>query len=176
MTCIIGLKHEGKVYIGGDSGAIAGYECGITTYPKVFTKNGMVIGYTHSFRMAQIIQYLTPIRFQMTQPDFEHIVNVVEAIRESFKAHGFTTIDKGKEEGSQFLIGYKGELYEVNSDFCILTYSSPFWSVGSAHEYALGAMAATPKSNPEKRIRQALDITAQFCIHIKRPYTILVTE
>jgi ATP-dependent protease HslVU (ClpYQ) peptidase subunit len=177
VTCIIGLKHGGKVYIGGDSGAIAGYEYGITTYPKVFLKDSLAIGYTHSFRMAQIIQYLTPtVAHDEAYSDFEYTVQVVEKIRESLKAHGFTKLDNGQEEGGNFLIGYKRELYRVSSEFAVLTYDSPFWSVGSGSEYALGAMAASPKINPERRITQALDIAAQFCVHIKRPYAIRVIE
>ena len=46
MTCIAGLVHEGKVYIGADSAGVSGYDKTIPVAPKVFRRGGFIVGYT----------------------------------------------------------------------------------------------------------------------------------
>ena len=57
MTCIVGLEHDGKVYMGGDSAAVGGMDVYPSRIPKVFQAGRYLIGYTTSFRMGQLLQY-----------------------------------------------------------------------------------------------------------------------
>ena len=57
MTVIVGLQHNGAVYIGGDSAGIAGYDLMIRHDEKVFVNQQFIMGYTTSFRMGQILRY-----------------------------------------------------------------------------------------------------------------------
>ena len=58
MTCIVGLVHNGIVYIGGDSAAITidGVQF-LRSDPKVFIKEDFLIGFTSSYRMGQLIRF-----------------------------------------------------------------------------------------------------------------------
>ena len=59
MTCIVGLEHDGYVYIGGDSGAGGGYDYSSATRTdeKVFRNANFIAVFTTSFRMGQLIRY-----------------------------------------------------------------------------------------------------------------------
>ena len=60
MTCIIGLKHADRIYIGGDRCGAAGYSVTVRTESKVFMREDsldrpFLFGYTSSFRMGQLL-------------------------------------------------------------------------------------------------------------------------
>ena len=57
MTCIVGLEHKGKVYIGGDSAGVAGYSLSVRADQKVFINGNFIFGFTSSFRMGQILRF-----------------------------------------------------------------------------------------------------------------------
>jgi len=57
MTCIVGIQHDGRVYIGGDSAGVAGYSITSRADAKVFTVGPYVMGFTSSFRMGQLLRY-----------------------------------------------------------------------------------------------------------------------
>ena len=44
MTCIVGLRHEGKAWIGGDSAGVGGLELTVRRDPKVFKNGPMLFG------------------------------------------------------------------------------------------------------------------------------------
>ena len=57
MTCIVGLSHQGKVFMGGDAAAADDNIVSARKEPKVFIKNGYLIGYSGSFRFGKVVQY-----------------------------------------------------------------------------------------------------------------------
>jgi ATP-dependent protease HslVU (ClpYQ) peptidase subunit len=57
MTCIVGMVENGKVYIGGDSAGVSGFDYHIREDQKVFQNGDMIFGFTSSFRMGQLLQY-----------------------------------------------------------------------------------------------------------------------
>ena len=61
MTCIVALKQEGNIYIGGDSAGVSGNNIRTRADQKVFKKSGIVFGFTTSFRMGQLIKYCLAI-------------------------------------------------------------------------------------------------------------------
>jgi hypothetical protein len=110
MTCIVGLAHGGKVYLGADSAGLAGDELTPRRDPKVFRVGEFVFGYTTSFRMGQVLRYgFTP----PTQPEgmiaHEYLcTHVVDALRQAFQRAGCATVNSGVETCGNFLIGYRG--------------------------------------------------------------------
>jgi hypothetical protein len=57
MTCIVGLEHQGKVYIGADSAGVQGYNVTCRSDEKVFQNKDFILGFTSSFRMGQLLRY-----------------------------------------------------------------------------------------------------------------------
>ena len=94
MTCIVGIEHGGKVYIGGDSAGSDGHHLVIMAEPKVFKRGRFLIGYTTSFRMGQLLQHtLKPPAFTAEwQKRGVHAfmtVRLVDAIRKCFTDGGW---------------------------------------------------------------------------------------
>ncbi len=117
MTCIIGLVHDGNVYIGGDSAGVSGLSVSIRADEKVFSNGPFIMGFTTSFRMGQLLRYkFDPPQQTSNQSDMQYMVtSFIDAARACFSANGFG--DKDATEGGTFLVGYKGKLYNIGSDY-----------------------------------------------------------
>ena len=173
MTCIVGLEHDGKVYMGADSASVGGWEVKKTRLSKVFKNNGFLIGYTTSFRMGQILQHHLNVRPQKPDETDEYYMVCVfaEDVRECLKEKGFSKIENNQEEGGTFLVGYKGVLYEVDNDFQVNSFTIKYNAAGCGAQYALGAMAALNDCEPEQRIERALEIASFFSGAVSYPFT-----
>jgi len=172
MTCIVGLEQNEYVYIGADSMSSNGWDREITMLSKVFKVQGFIIGYTSSFRMGQILQYHLDIREQsQTESDGEYmVVAFIGAVRAALKSEGYTKVSDNEETGGRFLVGYKGKLWRVDSDFQINRSAAGFSAVGCGKDSALGAMHALPDMPPKKRIRRCLEISAECTSGVCAPF------
>lgn len=174
MTCVVGLVHGDRVYVGVDSAAISGWTRRATNLRKVFRRGPFLIGYTTSFRMGQLLEHQLDVPPQAErQSDMEFMVSVfVEAARRLLKERGFAKIEGNTESGGQFLVGYRGNLYSIESDFQVGEMSDGFDAIGSGAEVALGAMMALSGEKPSARIRRALEIASHFNMGVSAPYHI----
>jgi ATP-dependent protease HslVU (ClpYQ) peptidase subunit len=175
MTCIIGLRENGQVYMGADSCASNGWEGRVTTFPKMFRIGKFLIGSTGSVRMGQILQYHLEIPAQDSETDHEYLVRVfVEAVRSALKGYGYAKIENNQEAGGSFLVGYRSNLYRFDGDFQINAFSDKMDAVGAGREYALGAMLALAELEPEERIKRSLEIASHFSSHVEKPFFVLM--
>lgn len=173
MTCIVGIEHEGSVWIGGDSCASSGSDIRIRNDPKVFVRDGFIIGFTASFRMGQILMFdwAPPKRKSKHTDGFRFMVkHVVPSIRTCLRDGGYTLTENGREEGGNFLIGHRGQLFEIDSDFQVAMPMDGFAAVGSGAHYALGALLGRKKS--KKTVACALRAAACFNGAVKGPFII----
>lgn len=179
MTCIVGFIDDNKdVYMGADSAGTS--DNGRITSrkdKKIFLKDDFVIGFTTSFRMGQLLQYKLEIPKQKENQDtFEYMVtDFVEAVREKLKDGGFASKEKDKEEGGVFLVGYRGRLFTIFSDYQVAESIVPYASVGSGSSYALGALYALQKEylgKPWGKIMIALQAAAANCSSVDKPFNI----
>ena len=175
MTCIIGLEQDGIVYVGADSAAISEYEIRQSLISKVFKNNNIVIGYTTSFRMGQLLQFMSIPKHDTVNEKYM-ITKFIPAVRKLFKEGGYTRINNNQEEGGSFIVGIGNKLFEIDSDFQVQSYIDGITSVGCGKEYALGAMRALKNLEPEDRIKKSLEITAYYSVGVSAPFIILKTE
>lgn len=176
MTCIAGIAQGGKVYMGADSMASNGQYRHITALRKVFQVGEFLIGYTSSFRMGQILQYQLVVRQQQDGETDERymVVAFVEAVRDCLKVKGYAAVNSNTETGGDFLVGYRGCLYSVYSDFQVNHFTSGLGVCGAGDEYALAALVALHDWLPEDRIRRALEISAELSAMVAAPFHIEV--
>jgi ATP-dependent protease HslVU (ClpYQ) peptidase subunit len=172
MTCIVGLVHEGKVLIGGDSAGVGGLDIQNRKDVKVFTNGDFAMGCTTSFRMIQLLQYkLSPPK---RHPDVDvmrfMVTDFVEEVRKLFRDGGFTTKDKEAENGGTFLVGHAGRLFRVDSDFQVGERADGFDSCGCGESYALGSLACTEGMLPRERVERALVVAARFSAGVRGPF------
>lgn len=175
MTCIVGLVDGDKVYVGADSASAEGWEVRQTKLPKVFRNGNFIIGYTTSFRMGQILQHHLSVRNQFEgEADDAYMVKAfAEAARTALKDHGFAKIESNEEKGGTFLVGYRGRLYSVHSDFQVNEMADGYDACGCGRAYALAGLAALVELGPEERITRALEIAAHFSGGVIPPFHIL---
>ena len=162
MTCIIGLEHKGKAYVGADSMASDGWSSDAIADPKIFQRGGYLIAYTTSYRMGQILEHIVDLPEPPQDCDMAFMVKeFTETIRKSLKDYGFSKIENSKEEGGNFIVAVKGRVFHIQSGFNVIRNKSGIAVDGAGGSYALGAMLALAHLPPEKRIYRALEISGQ---------------
>lgn len=177
MTAIVGIVHDGRVHIGGDSAGVAGWSLTIRADAKIFTNGPYVMGFTTSFRMGQLLRYaLTP-----PEPTGEleafMATTFIDSVRETLKSGGWAAKDNEREEGGTFLVGIHGRLFCVESDYQVGEAADGFAAVGSGEEVALGALYATARSRmaPRRRIKLALEAAERFSAGVRGPFAYITT-
>lgn len=178
MTCIVGIEYNGKVFLGGDRCSSNEHIKTIVDRPKVFHNGPILVGYTDSFRIGDLLQYhLSPAKRPKILSDEEYVYMVlVEQIRELMKDKGFSMVSENAETGGNCLIGYKGKLYELQSDFSLNRTLSGYNAIGSGADYALGSLFATSDLSPEDRIFTALSAAANFSPGVSPPFDIIESK
>ena len=175
MTCVVGYADAltNKVWIGADSiaGGEDGWHVQTRRTPKVFsvaTRGGeLLFGFTTSWRMGQILETA--------------VESFVEATRAAMKRGGFAQVKDAREEGGDFLLGVRGLLFRVASDFQVTESAFAYDAIGGGAREALGAFYALAASDPmeavnlppEVRIGIALQAAQEFNGGVRGPFTIL---
>ncbi len=172
MTCVIGLVHRKRVYMGADSSASGTRFIRTTNLPKVFHKGPCLFGYCGSFRMGQVLEHCLEIPKHPAREaiDTYMVTRFIEAVRSAFKAEGVSSIEQNKEKGGQFIVGYRGRLFSINSDFHVGDMLEGFDCIGSGAPVALGVMKALEDVPPRQRIEKALEIAAYYVSDVTAPF------
>jgi len=178
MTCIVGLVDDGKVYIGGDSAGVAGYEITVRADRKVFKNSEFLMGCTGSFRMGQLLRYrFIPPKRHPSVDIYEYMVtDFIDIVRDCLKAGGFAKKKEEEEIGGTFLVGYQGKLFVIWDDYQVGEPVDPFEAVGCGRDIALGVMYATRDRPPKERIKIALEAAERFSGGVCGPFVIEVLD
>jgi ATP-dependent protease HslVU (ClpYQ) peptidase subunit len=179
MTCIVGLRTEAGVLLGGDSLGSNGYSGNSYHAPKVFRLSRQVAaGFTSSFRMGQLIQHHLQLPPLAGDELAWAIKTLVPVIRETFKTHGYAHIEHNTESGGTFLLAVRDRLFTVQNDYSVLEAREPYDAVGSGEAYAVGAMHALWKPNltrPRRFLTAALDAASAYAVGVAPPYSFTST-
>lgn len=174
MTCIVGVVDGGRIYMGGDAASVQGWTRRQTKLRKVFRRGPFLIGYTTSFRMGQLLEHQLKVGRQPADTSvMGYMVNhFVEAVRQLLKERGFSKIESNNESGGQFLVGYRGHLFSIDSDYQVGEMADGYDAVGSGSEFALGALQALSDAPPRRRVKRALEVAAHFNMGVCPPFHI----
>lgn len=174
MTAIAALIDKGKVYIGGDSAGVAGFSLETRKDEKVFVNHGMIIGFTTSFRMGNILQWsFTPPKKSANMSDEKYMnTTFINAVREAFRKCGYLNNVNGREDGGCFVVGYNKSIYVVESDFQIAVPLNPFTAVGCGRDICLGSLYTSEGAEPKVRITMALKAAQMFSAGVREPFVI----
>lgn len=151
MTVIIGYTDGENVHMIADGGIVNGDSIQNIVHPKIFKINvaghDMLIGYTTSFRMGQLLQFYLKEKLSSTDIDKDKIyeflcTTFIENIRTIFKEHGFQCAGENQQEyGGTFLIGCMGRLFTVQDNYAVLEFKENFACVGCGETLATASMA-----------------------------------
>lgn len=144
MTCIVGIELNGTAYIGGDSAGVSGLDITARADEKVFTIGSMVLGFTSSFRMGQILRYKLSIPAQkIDQDDYAYMcTDFIDTVISTLESNGYGRISENQKSGGSFIVAYKGKIYTIESDYQVGKSLSGYAAVGCGSDYALGAISA----------------------------------
>lgn len=175
MTCIVGVTLNNKVYIGGDSAGVGGYDLVHRKDEKVFKNGDFLFGFTSSFRMGQLLRYsFSPPPMKENQDLYAYMVtDFIDAVRYCMKNGGYMRKEDGAEEGGHFLVGHKGRLFHIEGDFQVGESVESYASVGCGSSYAMGSMFSTEGMDPQERINIALKAAERFSAGVCGPNIIL---
>lgn len=180
MTCIVGIEKAGQVWIGGDSAGLSGLDKKIREDSKVFKlKDDVLFGFTTSFRMGQLLHFSLEIPRQTVKDDYRYLcTDFINAVRNCLEKGGFAQIKENRETGGTFLLGYKGKLYSVDSDFQVGRVIVGFDACGCGENYALGSLYTTKdlKFSPKENLLKALEAAAQFSAGVAPPFKIISSK
>ena len=144
MTCIVGIVNGSNVIIGGDRQGLNSNSLYKSERidNKVFKKGEFVFGFTTSYRFGQLVRYKLSIpSITEGQDVMEYmVVSVVDAIRRVLKDGGYIEVQNNVEWGGNILVGFRGRLFQIHSDFQVSEPKTRYDSVGSGREFALGAI------------------------------------
>lgn len=182
MTCIVGVEQDGVVYVGGDSAGMEAWSlaiCGRADEKVFVTDSGeFIMGFCGSFRIGQLLRYaLNPPEQSQKKNDMAYmVVDFVDAVRAMQKEKGSMKKENELEEhNAAFLVGYKGHLYFVESDFQVGRPIEGYAAIGCGAQIALGAMFATRNSDiaAPNRIELALTAAAEYSAGVRGPFLVL---
>ncbi len=167
MTCIVGIEHEGHVFIGGD---LQGTDVNIKvthTQPKVFRVNGVLFGFTTSYRFGQILEHkVVPLDVPTEASEVYSwlVQSLVPQIQAALEKH-----DWGNGKCGKALIGVHDQLWNLQDDFSVFRTTPGYDAIGAGAEYALGSIYTSllnggPKSEDGARaiLATALGCAATF--------------
>ena len=176
MTCIIGLKTENGILIGGDSAISLGDTVRKLANPKVFRRGQFIIGVCDSLRVLQLVRYklaIPPIRGKDLHKYM--VTDFVDAMRKCFKLAGAARKENEEEEVSgNFVIGIRDRLFIIFDDYAVEEVSDGMSVSGSGEEYAYGSLYSS-RGDPddERRVLDALEAASYFCASVGPPFIIL---
>jgi ATP-dependent protease HslVU (ClpYQ) peptidase subunit len=178
MTCIVGLAAAGKVFIGADSAGLAGLDMAVRADRKVFRNGEFIIGFTSSFRMGQLLAVkLAPPKYHPDVEPWRYMVeDFVEAVRRCLREGGFSKKADEVESGGHFLVGFRGRVFHIESDFQVGERVEGFDATGCGESFALGSLLETGRRidllEPRDRVLRALKAAETFSAGVRSPFHI----
>lgn len=171
MTCIVGMVHKGKVFMGADSLGSDGFSKEIRVEPKVFKNGEFLIGCTSSFRMIDILKWkFNPPTLKDDNVHKFMVTEFVDSVRSLFTSNGYCISSDDWKSGT-FLVGVKGRLFKIGGNFQVSEHD--YISCGSGEYHALGSLYTSKRNNPKKDIEVALSAAENFVTSVQRPFVVI---
>jgi len=182
MTCIVALKtNGGRILMGADSaGVCAGYAFHSRNDPKIYRVGGMLIGFTTSFRMGQLLGYSLSLPAKHDDVSVEKYMatEFIDAVRNCLKTGGWAKKNSEEESGGNFLVAYRGRIFQIFDDYQVSERMEQYDATGCGFELALGSLYTSEGliDNPEIRVRTALQAASSFSAGVSSPFLIKELE
>lgn len=177
MTCIAGLVHNGRVYIGGDSAGVSDSDIVIRSDEKVFFNGEYLIGCAGSFRVRDIVRYAfsPPIWDRVSDIMQLMTVRFVGSLRQALSDHGAEMKEGEDDPGSSMLVAIDGYLFHIENDFQVGISSDGYDAAGAGAGPALGVLFATKRFGPKHRVTSALEAAERHSAGVRGPFHIVST-
>lgn len=172
MTCIAGIiDSSGVGHIASDSIGSNGHTKSTYKNKKIFSKGSMLIGYTSSYRMGQLLEHSLTLPERKVSQTVEHYmyVDFVKAVRELLKTNGFLRVESNEESIGTFLILTDGRLFKMCGDLSLLESGDDFDACGSGEDYALAVLHTLKeqgKMTPKSMLTAAIATASKYVVSV----------
>jgi hypothetical protein len=174
VTCIAGVVDGNRVVMGADSAGVGGWNLSLRADEKVFVKDKVIVGFTSSFRMGQLLRYTFQVPSHIENMDpFEYMVtSFVEGLRTCLRNGGFAQKANERETGGTFLVGYRGRLFSIQDDYQVEETICGYNACGSGEQIAVGSLFSSIGKMGEDRIRLSLQAAEAHSATVRAPFVI----
>lgn len=177
-TCIISLKHAGKIYMGGDA-AINSSDSWLqatSMHPKIWKDGNILMGVGGKQRISQLMRlFKAPA---ITGDAFDYLLSTYLPKMISY-LDSQRVIKTNDDDGmicmdATILIGLLGRIFKIDSGFAITEYPA-YAVIGANAEVALGSLYSSGNHgvHPMNRINEALHAVLDHCASVREPFTVL---
>ena len=175
MTLVVAEQTPDGIVAGADTAAYFADKDEIhqMNEPKVFTRNGFLIGFCGSSRAGQVlahhVEYPDVPKKGDLMPFLVH--ELVPSIRGAMEEHGPSEGQRILGQG-YLIVGCRGELFGLTTDLVVLK-TRPFAAIGSGRSHAYGALYALHAARygtARERLEIALETGAEFSPHVRGPW------
>lgn len=157
MTTIIGIQRKNGFLLAADAITNNDRSYEHKDVKKITEVGDYVLSGAGTSRYCDIILYgWQPPVYDGSEP---YIFMVSKFIPEMRKMHEETGYTLKEEEGFEFIVGLKNNLYYIAEDYSVLKTKTNMYGIGSGSAYALGAVDAGAD------IITAIKIASKFDIH-----------
>lgn len=168
MTCIVGIAHEGVVYIGGDRGISNNETILSMSRPKIGVRGDWIYGYSGDLGIGQLLEVIDlPIVEDNDDPYMVIMNELIYTLHE--RINHFI---KNDEPQAEFLIGCKGRLFELNTEAWGIAEVQET-SIGSGSQFSLGSLYSSIDKDPIDRIGLAVGSAITYSPSCQGPMDIL---
>lgn len=165
MSVVAGLVDNGEVYMAADSGCMSLDHSWIREddTPKVWRQEQFLVGVVGKQRVADIImEDIVPER-KVTPVEFADLVRVALKMRGALKIR-----DAIETMEAEILLGWRGGLYHVVSDFGVFVPREKYHAIGAGAQYALGALHVMAGQDwvPGTKVDMAVEAASAFSPYV----------
>lgn len=161
MTCIVAILDRGRAFVGADSAVTAGESRRIQREPKIFRTAGAIIGGSGSG------PWCNAMRWSVAWPQVVTLEWLATELR------SFPLPDPTDDNEGTTLVATPAGLWEFDSGLDPYSPVEPWTAIGSGSDPALGALYASRRLPPRKRLQLALEAAARYTTTVHPPYRYL---
>lgn len=174
MTCIVAITDGTVVTMGADSAGISGYSLVLRKDPKIYKVGEFLFGFTDSYRMGQLLGYkFTPPENLCSTIEEYMCTTFIDALRMVLGVGGYTTINNNSESAGTFLVGYRGRIFKICSDFQVEENVLPYNACGCGQDIALGSLySSSDLLMMHGRVTIALEAAQALSAGVRAPFII----
>lgn len=180
MSAIVAIAENGIVTMGGDRASCCEGQVSHRAQPKVFRREGYLIGAAGSVRAAHLAQFGEglPSLTKVADADLDAHMETVFS-RWLLDSHADVGFERREENERRFdgsmLVGARGRLWIVFGDYTTVRVDG-YEALGSGGPIALGALYATEGQPPLERIMAALEAAERFNAYVRGPFDVVSSE
>ena len=185
MSVIVGIKQDGKIYLGADSQITKGGTRLSLTNPnnykiwKVIGEENCLMGCVGSLREACVVRIISDFIKKTDDGDntidFECVVaRIVPKIKAELEYYDYLDKDKVFDGfDSSYLFAHKDKLFFINSDGAVIEIDDCI-AIGSGANESIGSLVTSIGEDPVERIIKAIKASAVHDIYVD--YPIIITD